>query len=396
MTDLSCERNAVVEYAKKMLETVPELKESIDAGAEFGITKVQELSSCTSASCTVSVVIKNTFVSRGYDARTVRVSLDATMTLNGIPAGGCQYRSNVPVDGTAPLGCTNAWGATYSAVAARLRGRKFIPYAVRYIVGAEVYATLDVERLMSEFESKVEQASALPSCSSESPKPTKSPTPKQTRSHRPIKSPRPKKFPKPTKSSSSKKPTKPPKDPCERYGSNYCKRYLSQGSTQPLPLLPYKDGKGHHVPAKNIFSKINNKAVYDFYNTALAIPNCFLNKCGIQHGKVSTVKKGGLPPKSSITLLQLNFGYYKLDRSQLMTWEDVATIETCALVRGGAVPLEVAEATVAKTIKLYRDTKNIPESKLAIPVSGGEAIPNSGTRPSENATSISLMQCIKG
>jgi hypothetical protein len=169
---------------------------------------------------------------------------------------------------------------------------------------------------------------------------------------------------------------------------------MSQDSTKPLPLLPYKEGKGHHVPAKNIFSLINDKTVYDF-NTAPAIPNCFLNKCKIQHGKASTGKKGGTPQKSSITLLQLNFGYYRLNRTQLMTWDDVAAIETCALVRGGAVPLKVAEATVIETIKLYRDNKNISESRLAIPVSGKGSVLNTGRRHPEYATSIDLLQCIR-
>jgi RHS repeat-associated protein len=101
----------------------------------------------------------------------------------------------------------------------------------------------------------------------------------------------------------------------------------------PADLEPYGGpGGGHHVPAKSAFTGAPN---YD-PNEALAIPNAELERLGVSH--------------SAITGAQMS-GYRAFAATgQTLTWSDVSSIETNALIRGGMSP-GMAQATVDQAIQ---------------------------------------------
>ena len=97
-------------------------------------------------------------------------------------------------------------------------------------------------------------------------------------------------------------------------------------------MRPYGGpGGGHHVPAKSAFT---GAAGYDA-NAALAIPNAELARLKISHSAV---------PGAQMT------GYRAFAKTGApLTWDAVSTIETNALIRGGAAS-DVAAATVTKAV----------------------------------------------
>jgi hypothetical protein len=106
---------------------------------------------------------------------------------------------------------------------------------------------------------------------------------------------------------------------------------------KPAKLEPYKDGGGHHVPAKRAFEGAPG---YD-PKKALAIPKAELKGVGVQsHGKV--------------TGAQLTRYKAFAETGQPLTWEVMAKIETEALVDGG-MNLDMAKATVTKAIQALKD-----------------------------------------
>jgi len=107
--------------------------------------------------------------------------------------------------------------------------------------------------------------------------------------------------------------------------------------TPAAELKPYKEGAGHHVPAKRAF---DGAPGYD-PKKALAIPNAELNKLGIKHDKVVT-------PAQRTAYMEF------AKTGQPLTWEAIAKIETDVLVKSG-MTLDMASATVAKAIKALKD-----------------------------------------
>jgi len=103
-------------------------------------------------------------------------------------------------------------------------------------------------------------------------------------------------------------------------------------------LRPYGGpGGGHHVPARSVFA---GSLEYDV-NAAPAIPNAEMFQLGVTH--------------SSVTGAQMT-GYRTLARSGgAITWENVATIETNALIRGGMNPSQ-AQATVNQAINTLKSS----------------------------------------
>jgi RHS repeat-associated protein len=143
-----------------------------------------------------------------------------------------------------------------------------------------------------------------------------------------------------------------------RYYDAYAGRYISQdplglaagpslygypedplSATDPLGLArscklrPYRGpGGGHHVPAKSAFIGAPN---YD-ERKALAIPNDELARLNVSHGTVSGAQQ---------TLYR---AFAKKNRP--LTWEDMSSIETKALVRGG-MDENLARSVVSEAIK---------------------------------------------
>ena len=85
----------------------------------------------------------------------------------------------------------------------------------------------------------------------------------------------------------------------------------------PIQLLPYRVGKGHHVPAKSAFL---GDPVYNAME-ALAIPNAELARLGVQH--------------SAVTGAQASLYSAFARTGAVLTWEAMVTIEVEALTRAG-------------------------------------------------------------
>lgn len=102
-------------------------------------------------------------------------------------------------------------------------------------------------------------------------------------------------------------------------------------------LRPYGGpGGGHDVPAKKAFEGAPG---YNL-NEALAIPNAELARLNVSH--------------SAITGAQMS-GYRAFARSGgALGWDDVARIETQALIRGG-MDAEMAGSTVTRAIQALKD-----------------------------------------
>jgi hypothetical protein len=96
-------------------------------------------------------------------------------------------------------------------------------------------------------------------------------------------------------------------------------------------LRPYGEGGGHHIPAKSAFRGDPNHDV----NETLAIPNSELEAQGIRHPLVTGAQRS------------LYGQFAKTGRP--LTWDDVRSIETQALIRGGMRPGS-ALVTVNKAI----------------------------------------------
>jgi hypothetical protein len=96
-------------------------------------------------------------------------------------------------------------------------------------------------------------------------------------------------------------------------------------------LGPYREGRGHHVPAKRAFTGDPN---YDI-DAALAIPNSELAAQGIFHPQITGAQQS----------LYREFA----KTGQPVTWDIVRSIETQALTRAG-MSSESASVTVNKAI----------------------------------------------
>jgi hypothetical protein len=113
-------------------------------------------------------------------------------------------------------------------------------------------------------------------------------------------------------------------------------------AAEPAKLQPYKEGGGHHVPAKKAFEGPQGYAPGYDPQKALAIPNAELTKWGVDH-----IKK--------LTPAQMKRYKDFAKTGQPLTWEAIGTIEAEALAEAG-MNLDVAKATVAKAIQALKDT----------------------------------------
>jgi len=100
-------------------------------------------------------------------------------------------------------------------------------------------------------------------------------------------------------------------------------------------LQPYNEGGGHHVPAKSMFRGAPN---YD-PNTALAIPQSELDNLNLDHGVISGAQ-------------QVLYRAYA-QTGQPLTWDVIQSIETEALITGGANP-NTAAAIVNQAINALK------------------------------------------
>ena len=111
---------------------------------------------------------------------------------------------------------------------------------------------------------------------------------------------------------------------------------------EPAKLEPYKQGGGHHVPAKRAFEGAPG---YDA-NKALAIPKAELEKLGVMDHNVVT----GAQRTKYMAFAKTG---------QPLTWEAIATIEADALVAGG-MQHDIAKSTVAKAVQVLKDAGITP------------------------------------
>ena len=106
--------------------------------------------------------------------------------------------------------------------------------------------------------------------------------------------------------------------------------------SEAVALKPYGAELGHHIPAKKAFE---GAAGYDA-KAALAIPKSELERLGIKHSTVTGAQ---------------NSLYRAFAKSGgQLSWEDIARIETEALVRAGMND-SVARATVEKAISSLKE-----------------------------------------
>jgi hypothetical protein len=100
-------------------------------------------------------------------------------------------------------------------------------------------------------------------------------------------------------------------------------------------LQPYNEGGGHHIPAQSAFTGATN---YDS-GTALAIPQSELENLNLDHGAISGAQ-------------QVLYRAYA-QTGQPLTWDAMQSIETQALIKGGASP-GTAAATVTNAINALK------------------------------------------
>jgi hypothetical protein len=112
-------------------------------------------------------------------------------------------------------------------------------------------------------------------------------------------------------------------------------------TAEAAPLKPYKEGRGHHVPAKKAFEGKSGYAPGYDPKKALAIPDADLTKWGVRS-------------HAEVTGAQLTRYTDFAKTGQPLTWEAIAKIETDALVAAG-MKLDIAKATVAKAIQALKD-----------------------------------------
>ena len=108
---------------------------------------------------------------------------------------------------------------------------------------------------------------------------------------------------------------------------------------EPAKMQPYKEGGGHHVPAKKAFEGPSGyTAGYD-PQKAPAIPKAELKKMGIEHQQITVAQQ-----KAYIDFAKTG---------QPLTCEAIAKIETDALIKN-TMPSDVAHATVTKAIEALK------------------------------------------
>jgi hypothetical protein len=111
--------------------------------------------------------------------------------------------------------------------------------------------------------------------------------------------------------------------------TSWARRLLPETAEESAPLKPYGQFGGHHVPAKSAFRGAPG------YNprTALAIPLDELDRLDVSHRAITNAQNA----------------LYRAQGGQPLTWDQVQSIETEALVRGG-MDHKVAAATVRKAV----------------------------------------------
>jgi hypothetical protein len=103
-----------------------------------------------------------------------------------------------------------------------------------------------------------------------------------------------------------------------------------------IGLARYADGGGHHIPAKSAFRGAD---AYDPAQ-ALAVPNAELSRLGINHAVITGAQ----------ARLYSAFARTGSD----LTWDAMQSIETQAMIAGGASP-SAAQSVVARAIAALQD-----------------------------------------
>ena len=114
-------------------------------------------------------------------------------------------------------------------------------------------------------------------------------------------------------------------------------------------MEPYKVGKGHHVPAKKAFEGPSGYAPGYDPQKALAIPDAELKKLGIDHNQ--------------ITGAQLKRYKEFATTGKRLTWENIAEIETAALV-DARMEAGMAQSTVTKAIEALKANGVIAPARI--------------------------------
>jgi len=103
--------------------------------------------------------------------------------------------------------------------------------------------------------------------------------------------------------------------------------------------MPYKEGQGHHVPAKKAFEGKSGYAPGYDPQKALAIPKDELRALGVDHNKITQAQRSAY----------IDFA----KTGKPLTWEAIAQIETDALIKS-QMKVDMAQATVAKAIQALK------------------------------------------
>jgi hypothetical protein len=122
-------------------------------------------------------------------------------------------------------------------------------------------------------------------------------------------------------------------------------QFSSPAKVRGAYLQPYRARRGHHIPAKAAFA---GDPRYNL-NSAPAIPNQELARLGIDHDLVSGAQQ---------TLYRK---FAEIGRRH--TWNNAATIEIQALIRGGATR-EIAEATVRNAINILKKSGVVGPTRI--------------------------------
>ena len=139
-----------------------EVRQLATGSADLGLTFTVEGSgsiNCSDAGCDVWVTVTSSISANSAGTTitggTVDADLEATITIEGVPAGGCTDERSLPFDGTGVLGCDDpAAGAVFASVKAEKRAQAEeqsqaengagVPYEVEYGGQSFVYARAQV------------------------------------------------------------------------------------------------------------------------------------------------------------------------------------------------------------------------------------------------------------
>ena len=153
ITDMSGNVDTLAEIDETIADAVPDLKNAFDLSAQFRASG-QPVLIHTSSFCTVTVSVSSSFVSENLVATRVSAVLTATMTVDGIAAGGCSTTGTLSVNGISTISCTNdspTYVSAYARAAKPSQTPRLFPILARTLVLSRAYAAPDVDKLITKY-----------------------------------------------------------------------------------------------------------------------------------------------------------------------------------------------------------------------------------------------------